>query len=309
MKLLQQLLPGEDLFGLLGRSLVMGTFRDYPNMRRALGLSHYKHVPGMFLSRDFSTIASLLGKDLEQLHAEHTCFNMLKSSLNDEQLSHHECSSKAVTFHGMSDVIRHPWRWCSQCVIDDTENYGVAYYHRDHQIPGVKRCHKHQCSLITQCYHCNYEVTSIKAQPIPPEDGLCPRCGASFDGDMSLMTPTMLSIEKLCLDMAYGHLKIEQSRLIQRVQEFWGGNQDKVGLGLVRKDTRAFYRQLVSFYDLDELQEYFYTGVVRQSGVYCPPLQSARIYDSEAAGLPLHPLAVALIWHFLEAQNVVILAA
>ncbi|EGR1560717.1 hypothetical protein D6L41_04120 [Vibrio alginolyticus] len=35
-------------------------------------------------------------------------------------------------------------KWCNQCAIEDISNYGVAYWHRSHQICGISTCHKHQ---------------------------------------------------------------------------------------------------------------------------------------------------------------------
>ncbi|MCK8487022.1 TnsD family transposase [Paenibacillus sp. MBLB2552] len=39
-------------------------------------------------------------------------------------------------------------KYCGQCLKDDIEEYGVPYWHRSHQIPGVHFCHKHKCELL-----------------------------------------------------------------------------------------------------------------------------------------------------------------
>ena len=60
MEQLQKLLPGEDLFGLIGRSYVMSSYRDFKAMLSDMQLSHYRHLPGEFISRDFEKLLSVL---------------------------------------------------------------------------------------------------------------------------------------------------------------------------------------------------------------------------------------------------------
>lgn len=308
MKELQNLLPGEDLFGLLGRSYVLGNYSRFSDMHKYLGLSHYRHAPGQFLSKDFATIAKILGMEVSQLHDEHTCFNMLKSTLSDSQLADHMENAKPVTFHKVKEVVSLPWRWCAECAIDDTNRYGVAYYHRDHQILGVKSCHKHQAPLITGCPHCDFQVTSIKVMPIPPVDGMCPKCGHSFD-DSCLSSQTLPSLEQICLDLANGRLHITPVQLKRRVCNYLGIAQEDIERGNVGKQVRLLYRQAVDFYGMDELQDYFYRVFERKSGGYCAAMQTTRIYDIHAKGPVQHPLVTALIWHFLDEQEALPLAA
>lgn len=38
-------------------------------------------------------------------------------------------------------------RWCGECAISDHVAYGLPYWHRVHQLPGVLVCPKHRCNL------------------------------------------------------------------------------------------------------------------------------------------------------------------
>lgn len=38
-------------------------------------------------------------------------------------------------------------KWCPECRKKELEDKGFFWYHRSHQLPGVKVCHKHECSL------------------------------------------------------------------------------------------------------------------------------------------------------------------
>jgi len=48
----------------------------------------------------------------------------------------------------LSNGRAHLWRWCPSCLKRDHDIYGVAYWHRKHQLPGVVVCNEHHTSLI-----------------------------------------------------------------------------------------------------------------------------------------------------------------
>ncbi|WP_404391374.1 TniQ family protein [Pseudoalteromonas phenolica] len=300
MEQLQKLLPGEDLFGLLGRSYVMSSFRGFGAMRSEWHLTHYRHLPGVFISRDFKKLIEALKVAPIDFHAKHTCFNMLNSSISQDELEHHCNYSKNVTFNVSISEFEQPWRWCSDCVQADIEEYGISYYHRDHQIPGVNRCLKHNCTLITQCHYCGYKVTQIKKLPIPPVDGRCPDCGCEFESHLSVFTSRMAGVEALCIEMAYGRLKISQQELTRRVQYYLGIQQDDIDLDVARGSIRAFYRDVIDFYGTGDLRVFLPTVKEFKQGLNCPALKGGRVYDQHSTGLPLHPVAIAVIWHFLN---------
>ncbi len=43
---------------------------------------------------------------------------------------------------------------CLACVKDDFAACGTPYFHRSHQVPGVKLCHRHATLLVERCPHC-----------------------------------------------------------------------------------------------------------------------------------------------------------
>ncbi|XOB66211.1 TnsD family Tn7-like transposition protein [Deferribacteres bacterium DY0037] len=42
----------------------------------------------------------------------------------------------------------HPLKFCNDCIDEDIERFGTAYWHRLHQCPGIVICHKHKKSLF-----------------------------------------------------------------------------------------------------------------------------------------------------------------
>lgn len=48
----------------------------------------------------------------------------------------------------LSNGRAHIWRWCPWCMQRDRDTYGVAYWHRRHQLPSVVICNEHRTPLF-----------------------------------------------------------------------------------------------------------------------------------------------------------------
>lgn len=57
-------------------------------------------------------------------------------------------------------------RYCKECMKEDVELYGEPYYHRSHQIPGVKVCHKHCIALSNTNYSSNPKLREEWLSPL-----------------------------------------------------------------------------------------------------------------------------------------------
>lgn len=51
-------------------------------------------------------------------------------------------------------------KYCQDCVLEDTKEYGVAYWHRSHNIQGVSICHRHETKLRNTCPYCKVILAS-----------------------------------------------------------------------------------------------------------------------------------------------------
>lgn len=51
---------------------------------------------------------------------------------------------------------------CLSCVREDEAQYGVGYWHRSHQIPGVTVCWKHKEALVSSCSECRIPFQRTK---------------------------------------------------------------------------------------------------------------------------------------------------
>jgi len=63
------------------------------------------------------------------------------------------------------------WRWCEDCVREDSEQYGWAYWHTSHQLPLVAHCSKHGSVLRTNNVS-DVQSVRLKSQP-SPKDANC----------------------------------------------------------------------------------------------------------------------------------------
>ena len=50
-------------------------------------------------------------------------------------------------------------KYCPVCVCNDLYDYGVSYWHRDHQVPGLTVCSRHGALLLYQDLDCRQRVT------------------------------------------------------------------------------------------------------------------------------------------------------
>lgn len=56
-------------------------------------------------------------------------------------------------------------KFCQECVVDETEKHGEAFWHRSHQFQGVRVCHKHGRWLYASS---NYLMNSDKIHLVSP---------------------------------------------------------------------------------------------------------------------------------------------
>ncbi|PCH58588.1 MAG: hypothetical protein COC19_08380, partial [SAR86 cluster bacterium] len=87
----------------------------------------------------------------------------------------------------MTQRIRQPafFQYCDECIINDREQFGNAYWHRIHQLPGIKVCPHHNVVLQTTAIaskNCRlrYEFITLETAVMQKKRRLCN--GASKNG-------------------------------------------------------------------------------------------------------------------------------
>lgn len=69
---------------------------------------------------------------------------------------------------------------CTSCLHEDEQQHGVAYWHREHQAPGVAVCWKHGTPLMSSCPQCSYPF-QFRNKPLSAPWMPC-RCGHDLQG-------------------------------------------------------------------------------------------------------------------------------
>lgn len=130
---------------------------------------------------------------------------------------------------------------CLKCLAQDTDEYGIAYIHREHQIPAATACWKHGIRLIDRCPHCRCPFEVPKNLILAPWRG-CPACERSLleTPDLSCQIASEVEITlarfgKELLDSA--RTRLDSNQLVElyreRAMELGfrrGKNVDRVGL-------------------------------------------------------------------------------
>jgi hypothetical protein len=299
---LKPLLPGEDLFGLIGRSHVLGIGKSLKETCSLLGIKAARLEPGAFDSLDFEVSAKQLGTSFNSIRGDHTCQEMMRYCMPEKPLRVLFEQQRRASIDRKCDVYTHPWRWCTHCANEDLKKHGITYYRRDHQVVGVYQCVKHGTNLISYCSSCGFSATSLNLQPIPPIDSCCTSCGEMHQAPEIRLTDKMQTIQKYCLSMVDGENSQTYSRIVdwssRYIDYIWEHNDELSYEAVVSE----FYRRLNGFYSIEELNEYC-IAKVKKSGNYCSLLRGTGLYDATAKVKLKHPLAYAMLLVFLESQQ------
>ena len=146
--------PGELLFSRLCRTLsVHGeTLQQFTaSLRLSPRVSFHP-----FLTEHLVEIADSCQESPEKLWLEQTLFPLWVWSMPryDKELRRLDGPpARLLRFcqlTGNFEYQRMSLRFCPACAKEDADYYGVAFWHREHQIPGVSACYRHGCRLISK---------------------------------------------------------------------------------------------------------------------------------------------------------------
>lgn len=90
---------------------------------------------------------------------------------------------------------RFPLRACALCMCNDEEQFGVAYWHRRHQLPGVHFCRRHDEPLLDSNLRLDRRRRSMFV--LPKDDGVFEQQTKGGKGDVTLIRLAALSADLL----------------------------------------------------------------------------------------------------------------
>lgn len=153
-------LPDETLYSLVARLHHLSGFRRESTTSNLLfghpraGLRHdFQHSISEFEQRTGSSLGSA-----EQILLRHTilplflCFNDREFSrrfVRSLSGGYWDAPTPSRPFITVSTRGCQPLKACPECMARDQERFGVSYWHRSHQFPGVWVCAPHNCPLLS----------------------------------------------------------------------------------------------------------------------------------------------------------------
>lgn len=175
--LIPEVMPGEIAQGYLGRIKAINGYPSIKATSQALRQEFGFSANGKSLVQLPYLLASAVGMPPEEFCRLHTMIpfqRAVTSHLAD--LSHGSVSEPGVVqFNGMS-IPKPGARCCPRCVREDLEFWGFAYFRREHQLPGVVACGKHE-ELLAWTDNADAFFASprqILGSPVPVTQGVEP---------------------------------------------------------------------------------------------------------------------------------------
>lgn len=193
--------PFEDelFYSVLCRYYIRDCGRSMTKMRTDLFGTAYGQ--NLWLPHHLGTLASRLpensGWTADFFIRNHTLYPYLKAFMLNENseiiyndMREAEDARRLNLISGIvgNSTVSYPryLRYCPQCWREDIEKYGEAYWHRKHQLPGVRLCSSHGCFLMesqisltiarNNYYHAHYldigNGTILKVAPDDHENAL-----------------------------------------------------------------------------------------------------------------------------------------
>jgi len=275
-----ELLPGEHLGAVAGRMHVLSIHGTFTATVKALGLGSPPIRPQRLSHADDIALDAIFrAKRIAQPWQTHGYGHYLTPFLSLPEQDMLTAAWAGYTplrlrVTGQNNLQHRYWRWCTDCIAEDYELHGMPYYHRDHQLPGVFHCHRHQRGLSGHCAHCGHWM-------------------GGYDGHF---TERMHEIELASLALAQSASALTLRSLTQLVSESMGISGKPMRTVESIRSINAWFREMDVQSDPMALTAYFTnTGGPGQVWQLPPQLRNARGYHEQSARDPLHPLVHLLL--------------
>jgi hypothetical protein len=306
MMSLHTLLPGEDILAAPARWHYLTGTGAMKHSYKEMGLSVDAQGPHRLFNSCTLNVLNFIEKGInDKKTREHSLINLELAYLTLTERKQWLDNRIKPKFTALASVHPKRWRWCPDCVVDDECTFGMPYYHRDHQLPGVFHCIKHSIGLAEQCVECGWQVTRIKEQQVPPMNNLCPCCGvwlSSYDGPF---TDNMKAIEKASLQLVSQEPEIDLLRQQQLKIRYQAGVPPRSQNTMDEQKSLSNWRsEFLAYYSPSEIKSWF-NHFSKSNGMLMPSMmRSARLTMSESKAAPIHPLVHLLAMRFINSYQI-----
>jgi hypothetical protein len=147
-------LPDEILFSRISRHLSITGYRVEQYLKIFIGSSRASIHP--FLNAHLLTISKYCSESAIELRQTQTLIPLFSHYVSEHRKQINNLSLSADDLVRACQLIcfrEHEvlsLKFCPACAQEDMKSYGVSYWHRSHQIPGIEACYKHRVWLEHQ---------------------------------------------------------------------------------------------------------------------------------------------------------------
>lgn len=289
--LIPEVMPGEIAQGYLVRLKAINGYSSLKVTSTELRQKYSYSADGKRLVQLPYLLAGAVGMPPEEFCRLHTMIPFDRAVTGRlAELTHGSTSNPAIVkFHGMK-IPEPAGRCCPHCVREDLEFWGYAYLRREHQLPGVVSCGKHEELLVWADSAAALPRSPIQIldSPAPITHGLEPSIARHP------VVSRYLTIAEAWLS---GHRPIPLDKMIAVLKV----RGDEVG---VRRSVKG-QKRLLSDLALDTCPLEWLSLLVpnindKKPGVYQPPLD--HVFNSQFAAFRsgYYALALALLFDSAE---------
>ena len=289
MKALLQILPGEHIASTVARYYYLGDHTTYLKASKDLGLKFGPLSPARFFDTNFSKMSKFY-PDPELVLKENFFNNLLESFLKNTRglsLNSKVPKKREVNFGGHYAINQNSWRWCKKCVTDDSERFGIPYFHRDHQVPGAYKCTKHQINLSS--YFCCRPSNDLRSLCIPPEEDICEFCEITLDNHTEYFNEKMDSIQTAMVGLCTKGTDISLETIVKHIRSYLQISAGHKSNTCIRS---GLLWNLVNEKFSNENIDYYFKGIGKKTTLEtCKTLfMDNRLIAINKSIQPLHPL-------------------
>lgn len=220
----------EHLLGCLMRYVLPQGRKEYVKVAKRVSSNVSKVNSNSYWQSVYTDILKqYLPKYHHQIALNNTLLNVYTSLIESdfstvlaEQVKY---PSKLQLKHAILEQVHKGWKWCPECIFDDEDECGIAYWHCEHQFPLKKRCTKHGALLLSGCQCCGFAWSSILQGPGPSAS--CPKCGSTFSERHREDSYDDLWIERSANGILNGSLKFDKNKVKECLKVQYGFGEFK----------------------------------------------------------------------------------
>ena len=145
------LLNDEHLYSWLIRQYWLSGYLSFQSFQSSVGLSERFLKPQKVLDESLSNCLALVAEMFDNSLYKHTTFPLWQVALPnvvslDEREYNQLCSYSHMNEQQLFGFDT-SWQSCSKCREEDYSEFGITYWHVQHQLPSVFKCLKHKITL------------------------------------------------------------------------------------------------------------------------------------------------------------------